>query len=150
MKSTIMKWMAAMFVFVLAFASTAAFAQTSRGIVTGTVTDPSGAVVGNAKVQLREVDKNATRETTSNAAGVYRFDAVDLGTYELSVEASGFRAIKVEKINVDANKSATVNTALQIGNAVSEVVTVEGSATNVLQISEERRGENINALSLSQ
>ncbi|HYM13695.1 MAG TPA: carboxypeptidase-like regulatory domain-containing protein, partial [Bryobacterales bacterium] len=57
----------------------AAQAQTSRGTVTGTVLDQSGAVIGGAHVTLTGVETGVKLSTESNGAGVYRFDAVDLG-----------------------------------------------------------------------
>jgi hypothetical protein len=65
-------------------------AQTSRGTVTGTVLDPTGAVIGGARVILAGVETGAKLSTDSNEAGVYRFDAVDLGVYELRVTHPGF------------------------------------------------------------
>ena len=68
-----------------------AHAQTSRGTVTGTVLDQSGAVIGRARVGLTGVDTGVKLSTASNDAGVYRFDAVDLGVYRLQVAQPGFR-----------------------------------------------------------
>ena len=65
-------------------------AQTSRGTVTGTVLDPTGAVIGGARVILAGVETGVKLSTDSNEAGVYRFDAVDLGVYELRVTHPGF------------------------------------------------------------
>jgi hypothetical protein len=69
----------------------AARAQTSRGTVTGTVFDPTGAVIGGARVSLTGVDTRFKLSTESNDAGVYRFDAVELGVYQLQVAQPGFR-----------------------------------------------------------
>ena len=74
----------------LAIMSATAIAQTSRGTLTGTVTDSSGAVVSNATVKITEGATGITRQTTTNEAGIYRFDAINLGTYSLSVQAKGF------------------------------------------------------------
>jgi hypothetical protein len=57
-------------------------AQTSRGTLTGIVTDSSNAVVVDATVRLTETATAVSRQTTTNGAGLYRFDAVDLGTYK--------------------------------------------------------------------
>ena len=65
--------------------------QTSRGTVTGTVLDQSGAVIRGAGVRLAGVDTGAKLSTMSNDSGVYRFDAVDLGVYELEIAHPGFR-----------------------------------------------------------
>ena len=67
-------------------------AQTSRGTVNGIVTDASGATLPNATVKLTNKDTNQGRSTVTNDSGLYRFDAVDPGTYEVNVTAAGFRA----------------------------------------------------------
>src|SRR5215203_5795354 len=59
-------------------------AQTSRGTVSGTVTDQAGAVVSGADVELKKAATNETRVTRTNDSGIYRFDAVDLGIYEVT------------------------------------------------------------------
>src|SRR5215471_18401996 len=67
-----------------------ASAQTSRGTVTGIVRDPNNLVVPGAKVTLTSIDTNVNRETLTSEEGFYRFEAVDLGTYKLTVSAEGF------------------------------------------------------------
>src|SRR5262249_549641 len=62
-------------------------AQTSRGTVTGIVTDQQGAVISGANLELINKGTNQTRTTSSNDSGIYRFDAVDLGVYDLKVTA---------------------------------------------------------------
>src|SRR5215475_13096369 len=80
-------------------------AQTSRGTVSGTVVDPSGAVVGGARVALTHTGTGVQRSTTSNGAGIYRFDAVDLGAYELKVTHPGFNAFLATGLSVEANRT---------------------------------------------
>jgi len=82
-----------------------ATAQTSRGSLTGTVTDNSNAVVVAATVKLTETATGVTRQTTTNAAGIYRFDAVDLGTYSLSIQAKGFATQSQTGIEIQAAPS---------------------------------------------
>src|SRR5947209_7197113 len=69
--------------------STALSAQTSRGTVTGLVTDPQKASVAGAKVDLTATNTNITRSTETNDSGLFRFDAVDPGQYKLSVKSPG-------------------------------------------------------------
>src|SRR5262249_304599 len=90
---------------VLAIASLAlpAPAQTRRGAVTGRVLDPSGAVVAGAQVSLTGVETGFRLSTKSNATGVYRFDSVDPGVYDIEVTAAGFRTYLGKRINVEAN-----------------------------------------------
>ena len=117
--------------------------QTSRGTVTGTVTDPSGAAVANATVTIKQAGTNVTRQTTTNEAGIYRFDAVDLGTYTLSVQAVGFTREDTIGIEIQAAHTTNISVSLKLG-AISDVVTVEASSLEVaLQTSEQVRGANL-------
>jgi len=74
-------------------------AQTSRGAVTGLVTDPQKAAVPNAKVALIGLATNVSRSTRANEAGLYRFDAVDPGGYKLTVQATGFRTAVAHRLD---------------------------------------------------
>src|SRR5215471_1457013 len=103
-------------------------AQTSRGTVTGTVLDPSGAVIGGSRVTLSSIDTGVRLSTASNEAGVYRFDAVDLGAYDLTVEHPGFRTYSATGINVQANRVTTLNPSLDVGTAETKIdVSAEAS-----------------------
>src|SRR5215470_2794764 len=125
-------------VLVLAAAS---HAQTSRGTVTGTVLDPTGAVIGGARVTLTGVETGVRLSTESNEAGVYRFDAVDLGVYELTVMHPGFREYLGRGINVEANRATTLDPRLEIGAAETRVEVNEESS-DVLTKDSPLRGAN--------
>src|SRR5690349_6436930 len=101
--------------------SLAAHAQTSRGTVAGTVMDPSGAVVRGARVDLTGTDTGARLSTTSNDSGVYRFDAVDLGLYELDVVHPGFRDFRGAGIKVEANRTTTFDPRLEVVAAEARI-----------------------------
>lgn len=123
-------------------------AQTSRGAVTGTVTDSSNAVVPKAKVTLIQDDTNATRETVTNDAGIYRFDAVALGTHTVKVEATGFVPFEFKGVSVRAAQTASVDAVLRPGGG-EQVLNVEATAVAVLQTEEQLRGRNIEPTSLA-
>jgi len=117
--------------------------QTSRGTLTGTVTDNTGAVVAKATVKITQLGTGAIRQTTTNSAGIYRFDAVELGTYAVSVQAPGFATQDKTGIEMAAAHTTDVDFQLKVGLA-NEVVTVEASgAAVVLQSSEQVRSETI-------
>ena len=116
--------------------------QTSRGTLTGTITDGSGAAIANATVTITQAGTNATRQTTTNDAGIYRFDAVDLGAYTLSVQATGFARENMTGVEIQAARTANVSFSLRVGE-ISDVVTVEASAEVFLQTSEQVRGANL-------
>ena len=68
-------------------------AQTSRGIVSGTVSDPNGALVPGAVVKLTNTATSVERSASTNGEGFYRFDAVDLGNYSIRITAPGFSSV---------------------------------------------------------
>lgn len=127
-------------VMVLAFALTA-HAQTSRGTVTGTVLDPTGAVVGGAHITLACLDTGIKLSTASNDAGVYRFDAVDLGVYEIQVVHPGFRAYAGTGITVEANRTTTLDPRLDVGGAETRIE-VNGGSSEMLVKDSPLRGGN--------
>ena len=122
--------------------SVMASAQTSRGIVSGYITDPTGAVIPGASVTLTNVATTVSRSTTTNDEGFYRFDAVDLGAYQVTLSASGFGAIEKTNIVVNANQTSTVDAQLTPGgqNVTIDVVAESGAA---LQTEAPVRGGNI-------
>ncbi|MDQ3756165.1 MAG: Plug and carboxypeptidase regulatory-like domain-containing protein, partial [Acidobacteriota bacterium] len=122
--------------------SVMASAQTSRGTVSGYVTDPTGAVIPGASVTLTNVATTVSRSTTTNDEGFYRFDAVDLGAYQVTLSASGFGAIEKTNIVVNANQTSTVDAQLTPGgqNVTIDVVAESGAA---LQTEAPVRGGNI-------
>ena len=79
--------------FILSFAVCCiAKAQTITGSVNGTVTDPSGAVIPNAKVTATNTDTGVATATTTNNDGIYNIRFLQIGNYKLTTEASGFAA----------------------------------------------------------
>src|SRR5262245_2949736 len=70
----------------------------STGALTGTVTDPSGAVVPNATIALRNHGTEETRTAITNPDGLYRFSLLPAGEYELTVEAVGFAPLVVREV----------------------------------------------------
>ena len=116
-------------------------AQTSRGTVTGTVLDTSGAVIAGAHVTLTGVETGVRLSMDSNEAGVYRFDAVDLGVYGLIVTHPGFRTHAGSGIAVGANRVTTFDPRLEVGAAETRVE-VSAESSGVLIKDSPMRGGN--------
>lgn len=133
----------------LTIMSAPAFAQTSRGTVTGAVTDPQGAVIQGATAELRNIGTNQTRTSTTNDSGLYRFDAVDLGIYDLKVSAQGFKSYTAKGIEVQANRIATFDTQLETGGS-EVVVEVNAGTEEILQKSDAVRGGNFDRKEVTQ
>jgi hypothetical protein len=108
--------------------------QTSWGqenaVLTGTVTDPSGAVVANATVTITNTQTSEVRTTTTNAIGLYDFPSLKIGTYNLAVSAGGFKAY--DKTGIVMNVAATVreDVVLAVGTS-NQTVTVEAYALSL-------------------
>ncbi len=99
-------------------------AQETLGGITGTVSDTSGAVISGATVSLLNQDTKLSRTQTTTTSGSYLFVNLPIGTYTLSFTQQGFQSQNIPSIVVQANRTATVNAELKIGN-VSESITVE-------------------------
>ena len=106
------------------------FAQGTTSRVLGVVQDPSGAVVANATVKLANEGTGVVFTTNTSGAGTYAFEAVQVGSYSLTVEAAGFRRFISTGNQVTIGQPATINPKLEVG-AVSEAVEVTGSAETV-------------------
>lgn len=125
---------------VLALA-TVGHAQTSRGTVTGTVLDSSGAAIAGAQVDLSGVSTGVRQSTDSNQAGVYRFDALDLGLYSLTIGRPGFKTYLSTGILVEANRVITIDPKLELG-ATETKIEVNGESSDVLTKDSPLRGGN--------
>src|SRR5580658_2939667 len=87
----------------LFFFQTNASAQVTAGNISGTVRDPSGGVVPDASVTLRNSATGIQQYTKTNADGLYAFPSVAVGQYDLDVTTSGFRPYKRTSITIDVN-----------------------------------------------
>ncbi len=107
----------------------AAYGQENATIV-GTVTDPSGAVVPNAKETIKELDNGFVRTTSSNATGNYSAPQLAAGHYSLQVEAQGFKTFEQKDIVLEVGETRRIDAALQIGS-VGQSVTIEATALQI-------------------
>jgi hypothetical protein len=121
--------------FVIAFALLVALsigsgrlaAQTSTtGDITGTVVDPSNAVVLDAKVSLKDEAKGSVQETKTNKDGSYRFYLLAPGPYTVSVSATGFERVS-RHLEVANGQIATINLALTLGASTTTVTVTEAA-----------------------
>ncbi len=119
-----------------------ALAQSSKGILTGTVTDPTGAVVVAATVKITNIATGTVRETQTTGEGNYRLDAVDLGNYNVEVTASGFKTVTLTNVPIAAGQASTSDFTLEVG-AQGESVTVTADNTVILQQQDGSRSNTI-------
>ncbi|HKD61353.1 MAG TPA: carboxypeptidase regulatory-like domain-containing protein [Terracidiphilus sp.] len=110
------------------------------GSITGTVQDPTGAVVPGATVTATQIGTNSAAKTTTNSAGTFQLPGLPIGAYNVNVEAAGFNAVTMEKVPVQTGTATPLPVTLKVG-AASEAVTVEAASAilqpDSVQISEE-------------
>src|SRR5579872_2130195 len=92
-------------------------AQGDRGTITGTVSDPAGALVASASIQARNVDTGAIYPTESTATGNYTLSQLPAGTYELTATVSGFKKYVRANILVQVAAVVRVDVGLEVGAA---------------------------------
>src|SRR6266852_9194827 len=110
--------------------SLGAFAQIQNGQFTGTVTDPSGAAIANAKVTVTNVGTNLSVATTTNQTGLYKFNELPTGTYKMTAEAQGFRTITNTDLSLSPGTIQRVDFKMTLGQT-REVIEVSGEAAVV-------------------
>ncbi len=124
-------------------------AQQFYGTITGTVTDPSGAVVPNATVKVTNVDTNVTAPLRTNSAGVYVANNLIVGTYRVEAEAAGFKRTVADKITLEVGATPKVDLALSVGQS-SESVTVTENNAPILQTQQTDLGQTMDTSRLQQ
>jgi hypothetical protein len=103
------------------------WSQEFRGTITGTVTDPQGAVVPQAHIYVDETATRSRFTTVSNAEGLYTVPFLPPGVYRVTVEKAGFHQYLAPGIEVTAGRTVAINARLELGNT-TEAVTVTGEA----------------------
>ncbi len=111
------------------------FGQGIFATLTGVVSDPSGAVVADAKVTLRDTVSGSTRETVSNGDGYFTFASVPVGTYAVEIEAKGFQTYKVDTISLGGGEKRNINAQLVVGGA-NQTVEVNAEESAILATTE--------------
>ncbi len=114
--------------FLIALLPASNWAQSLNATLTGTVTDPSGAVIAGVELTLTSVATGTVRQSTTDAAGLYSFPNLLPGIYELKASISGFRDFVQTGIALRANEMARLNFGMQLGEA-RQTLEVEGSAS---------------------
>ena len=111
--------------------SAVSLAQT--GLIAGTVTDTSGAVVPGADVTVRNTATNQSHGTTSGASGTYTVTDLPVGPYEVTVKKDGFKVFRLPSIELTVAQSLTVDAKLSPG-AATEEVTVRADAEQEIDL----------------
>jgi hypothetical protein len=110
----------------LAVAAPVVQAQTVFGSISGTVTDPTGAVVPNAKVEAVGENTGTRLDGVTTSAGAFRFPEVPIGLYDITVTSTGFQTATTTGVRVNLQITTSVNVMLKVGSA-TQTVTVNGA-----------------------
>src|SRR6267154_1970126 len=105
-------------------------ASAQNATIVGTVTDPSGSVVANVKVTIRQLETNLANTFTTNDSGQYVAVDLPVGHYNIKTEASGFKVAEQKGLVLNVGDRTRVDFQLVLG-AASETVTVEANAVRV-------------------
>jgi hypothetical protein len=114
-------------IFSVLLCRTDARAQTSNATLQGTITDNSGSVLPGVTVKLESPTTGLTRETVTNASGVYVFNFLPAGTYVVAAELSGFKTVRHDQVRLEVGQNLELDLRMEIGQ-LNEVVNVEGTA----------------------
>lgn len=127
-------------------------AQSDRGTITGTVSDPTGAVVGAASVAARNLDTGTRLETVTTGTGNFTLASVPVGPYEVVVEAAGFSRSVQTGITVQVALTVRLDVTLKVGATTDTIEVVAESPllrTENAELSVNVSGDRINALPLN-
>ena len=109
-------------VFILFLAVAAStWAQKDTGSIVGTVKDPTGALIPDAKITVTETEKGTTFVTSSDSSGEYVASPLNVGHYKVTVEKQGFKTAVAGPIELDVQQRAVVNVTLPVGEMVIKV-----------------------------
>src|SRR5215469_3016667 len=96
-------------------------AQTDRGTITGTVTDPSARRVAGANVTIRSGATGVERLTKTNEAGVYTVTSLSTGAYQVTIEAEGFSRFLIDDVTLDVGQVRTMDAALSVAGTATQI-----------------------------
>src|SRR5713226_5204318 len=92
----------------------ATFAQSDRGTITGTVSDPAGAVVAGAPIQARNVETGLVYESATSTTGNYTIAQLPASTYDVSVGVTGFKKYTRAGLAVQVAQTMRIDIALEV------------------------------------
>src|SRR5882724_1213796 len=123
--------------------------QSTYGAVTGSVTDPSGAAITDAKVTLTNLGTAETRTQPTNADGLYSFVNLIPGNYKIDIEKPGFKHITRTPVVVEVQQSAKIDVTLPVGQAnetvevVGETPLLQSETSSLGQVVEQRKANEL-------
>jgi hypothetical protein len=132
----------------VAFLGVFASAQTPTGTIQGLVTDKTGAAIQGASITIVEITTNENRNTGTDSSGRYIVPFIVPGTYNITVDAKGFRSARQENVLIQVTETRAVNFQLEVG-AINQTVQVTATA-QALDVDTSTMGETIQSETMLQ
>ena len=132
--------------FVLLTFASISFGQSDLTSIAGTITDPSGAIVANANVTVRNEATGAERRAATNSSGNYSIPSIPAGMYTLMIDAPGFKKYERSGNTLQSSVAATLDASLTLGQS-TETVQVTSEAPPV-QADSATLGRNVNTIQI--
>jgi len=104
------------------------FGQAATGTITGTITDPAGAVVAAAAIEVKNTETGTVYPTVSTATGAYTVPSLPVGAYQVSVTVQGFKKYNRTGLTLSAAQTLGIDVTLEVGSA-TESVSVNAEAS---------------------
>ena len=101
------------------------YAQSNTGIISGRITDPSGAVVPDAQITVTQTDTNVNANSVTNSDGLFRVPSLTDGAYRVTVTAAGFKKEIREGLSLRIGENLNVEVKLEVGAATESVAVVD-------------------------
>ena len=121
--------------------------QVANGVITGRLTDTTGAVVRDAQVTLTKVDTSLTFTAQSNGDGIYTFPSLQTGPYKVQVVLSGFKKAETT-LTLGVGQTANIDLSLEVGSS-AETVNVESAGMADLETSDSTISYTVGARQVS-
>ena len=122
-------------------------AQVATAAIVGTVSDPNGATVAGAKVTVVNVGTGVTQSGTTSTSGEYTFNLLQLGTYSVRVDVSGFKSFEAKDVTLSPGSRVRVDAELAVGE-ITQTVEVAASDATLLHTDTSELGTNLATTSL--
>ncbi|MBV8866633.1 MAG: carboxypeptidase regulatory-like domain-containing protein, partial [Acidobacteriaceae bacterium] len=128
------------------------FSQAVSGNIIGTVTDPSGAAVGDADITILDIGTGLSTQTKTNDSGNYTGANLAPGSYTVTITKPGFQKFTQQNVRVDVSQSLRVDASLQVGTATQEVTVSEappGIETDRAVVQTQLSGAQVSSLPIA-
>jgi len=133
--------------FAVGFWCSEGVAQTTTGAITGTVTDPSGAIVPHVRVTATNAGTNIPYAVDTNDSGIYNLLFLPVGQYNVTTEAQGFKKTVLGPFTLEVNQIARVDVSLQIGDTAQSIEIKDFAP--ILQTESTQTGESLKSSTVS-